>query len=120
MISARVRGSRKYSRSASSRPGGGSKTMAMPSLAGDLRGVRFQPTTVWPARASRRSGVSKYCACSEIGKHLGLPTQAYIALSDAKQLDAQAGLEAAMGAHKDDAVVGMVYDPALNRAESLE
>ena len=31
------------------------------------------------------------CAYSEIGKHLGLPTQAYIALSDAKQLDAQAG-----------------------------
>src|SRR4029077_19037970 len=29
-------------------------------------------------------------------------------------------LEAAMGAHKDDAVVGMVYDPALNRAASLE
>ena len=25
-----------------------------------------------------------------------------------------------MGAHKDDAVVGMVYDPALNRAASLE
>ncbi len=38
------------------------------------------------------------CACSEIGKYLGLPTQAYIALSDAKQLDAQAGLETAMGA----------------------
>jgi len=38
------------------------------------------------------------CACNEIGKHLGLPTQAYIALSDAKQLDAQAGLETSMGA----------------------
>ena len=38
------------------------------------------------------------CAYSEIGKRLGLPTQAYIALSDAKQLDAQAGLETAMGA----------------------
>ncbi|MDY7110511.1 MAG: trimethylamine methyltransferase family protein [Planctomycetota bacterium] len=38
------------------------------------------------------------CACAEIGRHLGLPTQAYISLSDAKQLDAQAGLEAAMGA----------------------
>jgi trimethylamine--corrinoid protein Co-methyltransferase len=37
------------------------------------------------------------CAYSEIGKHLGLPTQAYIALSDAKLLDAQAGLETAMG-----------------------
>ncbi len=38
------------------------------------------------------------CAYSEIGKHLGLPTQAYIALSDAKLLDAQAGLETSMGA----------------------
>ena len=37
------------------------------------------------------------CAYSEIGKWLGLPTQAYISLSDAKQLDAQAGLESAMG-----------------------
>ncbi len=38
------------------------------------------------------------CAAAEIGKHLGLPTQAYSALSDAKLLDAQAGLESAMGA----------------------
>jgi trimethylamine--corrinoid protein Co-methyltransferase len=38
------------------------------------------------------------CASSEIGKRLGLPTQSYIALSDAKQLDAQAGLEVGMGA----------------------
>ncbi|MBD3334642.1 MAG: hypothetical protein GF355_03920 [Candidatus Eisenbacteria bacterium] len=38
------------------------------------------------------------CAYSEIGKHLGIPTQAYIGLSDAKLLDAQAGLESAMGA----------------------
>jgi len=38
------------------------------------------------------------CANSEIGKYLGMPTQGYIALSDAKQLDSQAGLETAMGA----------------------
>jgi len=38
------------------------------------------------------------CAYSEIGKHLGMPTQAYIGFSDAKQLDAQAGFETAMGA----------------------
>jgi len=38
------------------------------------------------------------CAYCEIGKYLGLPTQAYIGMSDAKQLDAQAGLETAMGA----------------------
>jgi trimethylamine--corrinoid protein Co-methyltransferase len=38
------------------------------------------------------------CAYNEIGKYLGLPTQAYIGLSDAKLLDAQAGLESSMGA----------------------
>lgn len=38
------------------------------------------------------------CAASQIGKRLGLPTQGYVALSDAKQLDAQAGLESGMGA----------------------
>ena len=38
------------------------------------------------------------CAYSEIGKHLGIPTQAYIGLSDSKALDAQAGLETSMGA----------------------
>ncbi len=34
----------------------------------------------------------------EVGKRVGLPTQGYIGLSDAKQLDAQAGLESSMGA----------------------
>ena len=38
------------------------------------------------------------CAYSEIGHHLCMPTQAYISLSDAKQLDAQAGFETSMGA----------------------
>jgi len=38
------------------------------------------------------------CAYSEIGKHLGMPTQAYTGFSDAKKLDAQAGFETAMGA----------------------
>lgn len=38
------------------------------------------------------------CAYNEIGKFLELPTQAYIGLSDAKQLDAQAGMESSMGA----------------------
>jgi len=38
------------------------------------------------------------CAYNEIGKYLGLPTQAYIGLSDSKALDAQAGLESSMGA----------------------
>jgi trimethylamine--corrinoid protein Co-methyltransferase len=38
------------------------------------------------------------CANAEVGKKLSLPTQGYIALSDAKALDAQAGLETGMGA----------------------
>lgn len=38
------------------------------------------------------------CGYNEIGKYFGIPTQSYIALSDAKLLDAQAGLETAMGA----------------------
>jgi trimethylamine--corrinoid protein Co-methyltransferase len=38
------------------------------------------------------------CANAEVGKRLGIPTQAYIALSDSKRLDAQAGLETGMGA----------------------
>jgi trimethylamine--corrinoid protein Co-methyltransferase len=38
------------------------------------------------------------CGANEIGKSLGLPTQAYMGLSDAKLLDAQAGLETANGA----------------------
>jgi trimethylamine--corrinoid protein Co-methyltransferase len=37
-------------------------------------------------------------AYSQVGKHLGVPTHAYMALSDAKSLDAQAGLESGMGA----------------------
>ncbi|MCP4217123.1 MAG: hypothetical protein GY765_20925 [bacterium] len=38
------------------------------------------------------------CGYNEIGKYLDIPTQAYIGLSDAKALDAQAGLETSMGA----------------------
>jgi len=38
------------------------------------------------------------CAYNEIGKFLKIPTQAYISLSDAKQLDAQAGIETGLGA----------------------
>jgi trimethylamine--corrinoid protein Co-methyltransferase len=38
------------------------------------------------------------CALNEIGKYLNLPTQAYISMSDAKEIDAQAGLETGMGA----------------------
>jgi trimethylamine--corrinoid protein Co-methyltransferase len=38
------------------------------------------------------------CASAEIGRRLGLPTQAYMTLSDAKLLDAQCGLESGVGA----------------------
>ncbi len=38
------------------------------------------------------------CANAEVGHRLGLPTQGYIALSDSKRLDAQAGFETGMGA----------------------
>ena len=36
-------------------------------------------------------------ANTQIGKHLGLPTHAYMGLSDSKCVDAQAGLESGMG-----------------------
>lgn len=38
------------------------------------------------------------CGMTEVGKRLGLPTQGYAGVSDAKELDAQAGLESASGA----------------------
>jgi trimethylamine--corrinoid protein Co-methyltransferase len=37
------------------------------------------------------------CAISEIGKYFGLPTHAYLGLSDSKVFDQQAGLESSMG-----------------------
>ena len=37
------------------------------------------------------------CGAAEIGRRLGMPTQGYVGLSDAKMLDPQAGLESAMG-----------------------
>jgi len=38
------------------------------------------------------------CSHAQIGRHLGLPTHAYMGLSDSKLIDAQAGAETAMGA----------------------
>ena len=55
--------------------------------------VRFETTPMGAVETMMLN-----CANSEIGKRLGLPTQGYIALSDAKQLDAQAGLETGIGA----------------------
>ena len=37
-------------------------------------------------------------ACAQVGKHFGLPTHAYLVASDAKVVDAQAGMESAMTA----------------------
>lgn len=38
------------------------------------------------------------CGYAQIGRSLGLPTQGYLGLSDAKLMDAQAGMESASGA----------------------
>jgi trimethylamine--corrinoid protein Co-methyltransferase len=54
--------------------------------------VRFETTPLGAIESQMLA-----CAYSEIGKRLGLPTQAYIGLSDAKLLDAQAGLESGIG-----------------------
>jgi len=37
-------------------------------------------------------------ACAQVGKHLGLPTHAYLGASDSKVVDAQAGLESGISA----------------------
>ncbi len=37
------------------------------------------------------------CASAEIGKHYGLPTHAYLGISDSKAIDAQLGFESAVG-----------------------
>ncbi|MBN1178276.1 MAG: trimethylamine methyltransferase family protein [Anaerolineae bacterium] len=38
------------------------------------------------------------CSYAEVGKHLGLPTHAYLGMSDAKMVDTQCGFESGMGA----------------------
>jgi len=38
------------------------------------------------------------CAYAQVGKHLGLPTHAYLGMSDAKVVDAQCGFESGIGA----------------------
>jgi trimethylamine---corrinoid protein Co-methyltransferase len=37
-------------------------------------------------------------ACAQVGKHLGLPTHAYLVATDGKSLDAQAGMESSISA----------------------
>lgn len=67
-----------------------------PLLFGSSLGILDVRTTTTPLGAveSMRLG----CASSEIGHYLGLPTQAYMGLSDAKLLDAQSGIESGIGA----------------------
>jgi trimethylamine--corrinoid protein Co-methyltransferase len=38
------------------------------------------------------------CAYAEVGKHLGLPTHAYLGMSDSKVVDTQSGIESGTGA----------------------
>jgi trimethylamine--corrinoid protein Co-methyltransferase len=55
--------------------------------------VRFETTPMGAIETTMLT-----CAAAEIGRALELPTQGYIALSDSKNLDAQAGLETGIGA----------------------
>ncbi len=57
----------------------------------------------------------------QVGKRLGLPTHAYMALSDSKTLDAQAGLESGMGAMLAAlSGVNMVSGPGMLDYESCQ
>ena len=59
------------------------------------------------------------CAYIEVGKHLGLPTQAYIGMSDSKTLDAQAGFESGSGLYLAAlAGVNSISGPGMHYFES--
>lgn len=60
-------------------------------------------------------------AYAEIGKHLGVPTHAYLGMSDSKLVDFQAGMESAMGATL-AAVSGVnnVSGPGMHDFESCQ
>ena len=59
------------------------------------------------------------CAYIEVGKHLGLPTQAYIGMSDSKSLDAQAGFESGTGLYLAGlAGVNSISGPGMHYFES--
>lgn len=61
------------------------------------------------------------CAYVEIGKYLGLPTHAYLGLSDSKLLDAQAGLESGLGlALGALAGVNVISGPGMLEFESCQ
>ena len=58
---------------------------------------------------------------TEVGKHLGLPTQAYLGMSDSKMLDAQAGMESAMTMLAASAgSVDLVSGPGMLNFESCQ
>jgi len=59
------------------------------------------------------------CAYAEVGKHLGLPTHAYLGMSDAKVVDAQCGFESGIGAVLGAlAGVNMISGPGMLDFES--
>ncbi len=61
------------------------------------------------------------CATAEVGKHLGLPTQAYMGMSDSKALDAQAGFESGTGAYLAAlAGINSVSGPGMHCFESCQ
>ncbi len=49
------------------------------------------------AKLGAMEAVVAACASAEIGKHYGLPTHAYLGLSDSKVVDAQTGYESGLG-----------------------
>jgi trimethylamine--corrinoid protein Co-methyltransferase len=60
-------------------------------------------------------------ADAEVGKHLGFPTQVYLGMSDAKALDAQAGMETAMTlALASTGSVDLVSGPGMLNFESCQ
>jgi trimethylamine--corrinoid protein Co-methyltransferase len=60
-------------------------------------------------------------AYAEVGKYFGLPTQAYLGMSDAKALDAQAGMETAMTVMMAAAgAVDFVSGPGMLNFESCQ
>jgi trimethylamine--corrinoid protein Co-methyltransferase len=67
-----------------------------PVLFGSSIGILDVRTTTTPLGAAQSMVLG--CAVAEVGRRLGLPTQAYMVLSDSKLLDAQCGLESGIGA----------------------
>lgn len=60
-------------------------------------------------------------ACNEVGKRLGLPTHAYMGLSDSKRLDSQSGLESGIGTILGAlAGVNMIAGPGMMAFENCQ